>query len=367
MRFSLSLAVLTALITLSHTLFAQDEAAGENFQALLDRRQEIANRLGELRDEFAKAEGDKKVTIRDEFARLVDEFENGLQDKLIAAAETAEKENPGNKSAAEFLMHSTFENNEYTRAAKYAESLLDEESPNGYAYNIAGAAHFAQHNFARAVEILEAAEKNGTLNAMVGGRYLSAAREYQDFWKTEQAKREEESEADEADQLPHVVLQTSRGDITLELFENQAPNTVANFIQLVEDGVYDGTKFHRVIANFMIQGGDPNSKDDDTSDDGFGGPGHTIKCECYREDARRHFRGSLSMAHSGRDTGGSQFFITHLPTAHLNGLHTVFGRVIEGLDLAMSIKKGDSLKSAKVIRKRDHEYKAERKKDEDSA
>ena len=119
----------------------------------------------------------------------------------------------------------------------------------------------------------------------------------------------------------------------------------------------------------MIQGGDPNSKDDDPSNDGQGGPGHTIKCECYGDNARMHFSGSLSMAHAGRDSGGSQFFVTHLPTPHLNvgtaisSPHTCFGRVTKGLDVVRKVKKDDKLISVTVIRKRDHEYTATKKTD----
>ena len=149
-----------------------------------------------------------------------------------------------------------------------------------------------------------------------------------------------------------------RGPIVVELFENEAPNTVANFISLVEKGFYDGLSFHRVLPNFMAQGGDPRG-------DGAGGPGYAIKCECYRDDARMHFRGSLSMAHAGRDTGGSQFFITFLPTPHLNGKHTVFGRVIEGFDTLAKLHRVDPrdgqapsrMTKVTVLRKRDHEYK----------
>ena len=112
-------------------------------------------------------------------------------------------------------------------------------------------------------------------------------------------------------------MKTSEGDIEIELFENEAPNTVLNFITLVDKGFYNGLKFHRVLPGFMAQGGDPKG-------DGTGGPGYTIPCECYQPDHRLHFRGSLSMAHAGRDTGGSQFFLTFVPTQHLDGMHTGF-------------------------------------------
>jgi len=180
--------------------------------------------------------------------------------------------------------------------------------------------------------------------------------------EAEMARREAEAKADD---LPRVKIVTSAGDLVVELFENEAPNTVANFITLVEKGFYDGTPFHRVIGGFMAQGGDPTGT-------GSGGPGHRIACECGREDARLHFRGTLSMAHAGADTGGSQFFLTFRPTDHLDGRHTVFGRVIEGDDvLAKLVRTQDSqgrpvpgvepdtIMKAEILRKRDHSYAAE--------
>ena len=163
---------------------------------------------------------------------------------------------------------------------------------------------------------------------------------------------------EKADDLPQVKIKTTKGTIVVELFENEAPNTVANFISLVESHFYDGTPFHRVIPQFMAQGGDPTGT-------GTSGPGYTIECECELPDARKHFLGSLSMAHAGKDTGGSQFFLTFRPTEHLDGRHTVFGRVIEGFDVLPKITRTegpqarptqDKIISAEIIRKRDHAY-----------
>jgi cyclophilin family peptidyl-prolyl cis-trans isomerase len=180
--------------------------------------------------------------------------------------------------------------------------------------------------------------------------------EYKELWKNEKEIRAAEEKKND---LPRVMFTTTKGDIVLELFEDQAPETVGNFISLVEKRFYDGTPFHRVLKNFMAQGGDPKG-------DGTGGPGYTIYCECYKEDYRRHFRGSLSMAHAGRDTGGSQFFLTFRPTPHLNGRHTCFGRIIEGLDVLAKLQRRnpetepeitpDKIVKAEVLRKRDHAY-----------
>ncbi|MGH7752985.1 MAG: peptidylprolyl isomerase, partial [Gemmatimonadales bacterium] len=132
-----------------------------------------------------------------------------------------------------------------------------------------------------------------------------------------------------------AVIDTARGTIELELFADETPNTVANFEKLANSGFYDGTRFHRVIANFMVQGGDPFSKTG-KGPVGTGGPGYTIKCETQR-NTHRHVAGTLSMAHAGRDTGGSQFFICHGPQPHLDGVHTVFGQVTRGQEIVSAI------------------------------
>jgi peptidyl-prolyl cis-trans isomerase B (cyclophilin B) len=143
-----------------------------------------------------------------------------------------------------------------------------------------------------------------------------------------------------------AVMETGRGTIELELFADEAPNTVANFEKLANAGFYDGTKFHRVIPNFMIQGGDPYSKTG-KGPVGTGGPGYKIKCETHL-NVHRHVAGTLSMAHAGKDTGGSQFFICHAAQPHLDGVHTVFGQVTTGMDVVQAIKQNDEVKSIRV-------------------
>jgi len=143
-----------------------------------------------------------------------------------------------------------------------------------------------------------------------------------------------------------AVMETARGTMELDLYVDEAPNTVANFEKLANAGFYDGTKFHRVIPNFMIQGGDPYSKSGKGAV-GTGGPGYTIKCETGT-NTHKHVAGTLSMAHAGKDTGGSQFFICHSPQRHLDGVHTVFGQVTKGLDVVNAIKQNDELKSVRV-------------------
>jgi len=139
--------------------------------------------------------------------------------------------------------------------------------------------------------------------------------------------------------MKKAIIETKKGNIELILFENEAPNTVANFEKLAKKGFYDGLTFHRVIPDFVIQGGCPEGN-------GTGGPGYTIKCEI---NPHKHGTGALSMAHAGKDTGGSQFFITHSPQPHLDGVHTVFGKVIKGMEVVNSIKPGDIIRKITIL------------------
>ena len=160
-------------------------------------------------------------------------------------------------------------------------------------------------------------------------------------------KREEKTMAEP---LPQVTLQTTKGNIVMELAEDDAPNTVANFISLAEKGYYDGIVFHRVIPNFMVQGGDPTGT-------GTGGPGYLIADEFSPK--LKHARGVISMANAGPNTGGSQFFVTHVATPHLDGKHAIFGKVTSGMEVVDAIQQGDKMIKVTVDRKRNHPYKPE--------
>ena len=144
-----------------------------------------------------------------------------------------------------------------------------------------------------------------------------------------------------------ATIETSKGTITAELFDTEVPNTVANFEKLANSKFYDGTRFHRVISDFMIQGGDPLSKEPGNPRVGTGGPGYHIKCETHL-NTHKHVAGTLSMAHAGKDTGGSQFFICHSPQPHLDKKHTVFGQVTQGMDVVNAIRKDDEITTLRV-------------------
>jgi len=140
-----------------------------------------------------------------------------------------------------------------------------------------------------------------------------------------------------------AIIHTPRGDINLVLFPKLAPASVANFVKLAKSGFYTNLAFHRVVPGFVIQGGCPNTKEGATGRPGTGGPGYTIKCEVGPSNPEKHSPGTLSMAHAGKDTGGSQFFVTHAATPHLDGKHTVFGRIVgkADLDVVLKVREGD--------------------------
>ena len=142
--------------------------------------------------------------------------------------------------------------------------------------------------------------------------------------------------------MSKAVIHTEKGVMKVEFYDKDAPGTVENFLKLSKEGFYDGLTFHRVIPDFVIQGGCPDGN-------GMGGPGYTIKCE-LDGDKQYHDRGVLSMAHAGRDTGGSQFFICHSRnnTAHLDRMHTCFGKVTEGLEVIDAIRQGDIIEKIVV-------------------
>jgi peptidyl-prolyl cis-trans isomerase B (cyclophilin B) len=148
-----------------------------------------------------------------------------------------------------------------------------------------------------------------------------------------------------------VTFQTNKGSFRVELYADDAPLAVGNFKKLVGDGFYDGIVFHRVIRDFVVQGGDPNTKTMPLNDPrvGSGGPGYKIKCETVG-NPRTHEVGALSMAHAGKDTGGSQFFIvlSEANTRHLNQVHTVFGKVVDGMEVVNTLTKGDRMEKVSL-------------------
>jgi cyclophilin family peptidyl-prolyl cis-trans isomerase len=321
----------------------------------------LLTRLAELQGKYEKASPREKTAIEKEYNALL-ESGNKLSVKLKSATETAFQADPTDKEVWRLLgimAISAYNEDNHEDAYRLAKMLLAKNLDVPRMSYYAARAAMGVNHFDEVPKLMDAA-KNEQADSEELRNFLAEARHYEELWKREQEIRQNEAQADN---LPRVKLQTTQGDIVLELFEDQAPNTVANFISLVEKDFYNGVKFHRVIQGFMAQGGDPKGT-------GGGGPGYTIKDEANRSDARMHFRGSLSMAKTDApDSGGSQFFLCFRPTLHLNNKHTVFGRVIEGYEVLSKLKRvqptptgesppdADKIVKAAVIRKRNHEYK----------
>jgi cyclophilin family peptidyl-prolyl cis-trans isomerase/Flp pilus assembly protein TadD len=329
----------------------------------------LVGQLAVLDLECQAASTHRRDELKQRYEQLVSEGTAAQQQVVQAAVAAYAKAPEENADLAAFLTGVVFllvDQEEYEEALRLAHILLDRGVSRGELYALAGTAAFAVGEFGLAEKHLRRAQKERALMGMAA-QYLNDIDYYKTAWDKEKRLRSVEYSASD---LPRVLLKTTQGELELELFENQAPNTVANFIWLVEQGFYDGLTFHRVLPRFMAQAGCPNG-------DGTGGPGYTIPCECYGEDHRIHFRGSLSMAHSGRDTGGSQFYVTFVPLRNLDGNHTVFGRVVRGIDVlarlqrreprdplsvkinphaSVVIPSADRIISAKVLRKRNHPY-----------
>ncbi len=343
--------------------------ANAEFQKVFEEWKTLVGQLGALRAKNRTATKEERPDIEKQWNELIAKG-NVLKLQLFRAAEKAFAEAPNaDKDVTDLLLGIFYDEvgqDDYENAARIGKLLIDNHCGNAQTYSDAGIAAVCAGDFDAAEKYLGMAKKEGYYSvkqpkdplAEQGINYLTNLDKLKKSWDKEQGIRQAESKADD---LPRVLIKTNKGDIEVELFENEAPNTVANFITLVEKGFYNGLAFHRVLPAFMAQGGDPKG-------DGTGGPGYTIPDECARPNHRLHFRGSLSMAKESRpDTGGSQFFITFVPTSHLDGIHTVFGRVIKGFGVLTKIQRRnpedgadapdpDKIIEAKVLRKRPHEY-----------
>lgn len=338
-----------------------DQPAGpktQEFRKLLAEWIDLLEQMRQIRTKYPNAGAAEMAQLREQYEKLVGEAQQKLP-ALMAAAEAAYDERPQTEGdLVDLLLEIAVENSDsgkFQEAQALAEKLIKNNVTSPVAYLAAGKAAFGLEDFNKALEYFKKIEEAGIKDDQV-----TALKQAAEFYAQQKPLEEKRRQAEaQADDLPRVLLKTTKGDIVVELFENEAPNTVANFITLVEQGFYNGLSFHRVIPGFMAQGGCPKG-------DGTGGPGYKIADECKAPNARLHFRGYLSMANAGPDTNGSQFFITYMPTSHLNGKHTVFGRVISGMDVVEKLQprnpqdrnapEPDKIISATVVRKRAHPY-----------
>jgi cyclophilin family peptidyl-prolyl cis-trans isomerase len=332
--------------------------AAAEYLRLFEEWKNVLKDLRKLKVQYqAAAEGDQ-AKLKEQWDGLVAKGNDvlaALEGAGLKAYTEAPNEDPQLTRFLVKLADDCIQRDDYTAAARVTDVLIANQCADKQIYDSAAIAAFVLNDYDKAEANFKLAKDAGVLSTY-GKDLEPTVKEHKDLWAKENAIREAEAKTDD---LPRVKLATSKGDIVVELFENEAPETVGNFVNLVEKGFYNGLTFHRVLKNFMAQGGDPKG-------DGKGGPGYEIYCECFKPEYRRHFQGTLSMAHSGRDTGGSQFFLTFRPTPHLNGRHTAFGRVVEGMDVLARLQRidpdkpeklePDKIVKAEVLRKRPHEY-----------
>lgn len=329
--------------------------AKQNFTKAQQELKRLIGELAALQAEYQQPGADKQQ-IEARFNAARDEARVAAA-SLEASATAVVLAEPNNEAAVQVVrdvIQGAMASDDARKALAVAETLRKAGAADGPTLLAGATAAMTVSKLDEATEFVKAAAAAGVDADKIESLERAIAAERPKV-EAEMAKRAAEAEADD---LPRVKIETTKGTIVVELFENEAANTVANFISLVEQHFYDGTPFHRVIPQFMAQGGDPTGT-------GTGGPGYAIACECETPGARKHFLGSLSMAHAGKNTGGSQFFLTFRPTEHLDGRHTVFGRVVEGFDVLPKLQRTegeraggepDRILKAEVLRKRDHEY-----------
>lgn len=337
----------------------QTAEAKAEFAEALGRMKKLMADLTVLQAQYQQPKADKSA-LEASFEAVKQEAQ-AAGERLEAAALgmlTVDPEDEGAREIALAVMAGALESDNPVKALATATTIDAAGAGNSDMALMAATAALVTTRVDEAAAWLDKATAAGAEAEQVAQVRAALDRERPKI-EAEIAVRKAEAEADD---LPRVKFATSAGDIVIELFENEAPNTVANFVSLVGKGFYDGTPFHRVIGGFMAQGGDPTGT-------GTGGPGYAIACECEKPGARLHFRGTLSMAHAGKDSGGSQFFLTFRPTDHLDGRHTVFGRVIAGDEVLSKLArtqdaegqsvpgiKPDTILKGEVVRKRDHAY-----------
>lgn len=346
---------LVMLCGISMAQQAKAPAAGpatQQFHKLYDQLEQVSKKFHALGKECQSATPERKKEIQAEGQALAERLQK-YKEPLFAAAKAAFKEAPNkDPEVRDLLLNQVFmliDYDDYEKALTEADFLIRSGMSSKSLYEMLAYAAYNSNKFTYAEQAIKFAKKMAAQELKdakaqgVSEADIAKKRIGQNFpaiaaiepsisdYKTAWAKEKELRAANAQNKdCPMVKLETTAGDITLELFANEAPNTVANFVELVNKGFYDNLTFHRVMQGFMAQGGDPKG-------DGTGGPGYCIPCEVDNPGARQHFRGSLSMAHAGKDTGGSQFFITFVPTPHLDGKHTVFGRVAAGMDVLAKI------------------------------
>ena len=364
---AVGMAAILSAVTLAR-LAAQDEAstrdevaapvASRPFAEVSAEWEALDQNLNDLIEKYRVAPPQAKAAIVEEYKTMIAKSRALLPELRSAAIAAYQAASNADKKVTETLiglLANDVRTDHYSDALELGNLLLTHNCEDPAVFGLVGSAAYCLDDFETAAVHLNKGKAANALSQQAAS-YLDDLELATRSWKRELELRAAEAKADD---LPRVRLQTTKGDIVVELLENEAPQAVGNFISLVDAKFYDGLTFHRVLPGFMAQGGCPDGT-------GGGGPGYQIYCECGEQNHRHHFRGTLSMAHAGKDTGGSQFFLTFRRTAHLDGKHTVFGRVVEGMDVLAKLQRRDpnsggqpepdKILKAEILRKRNHEY-----------
>ncbi len=341
---------------------AEAIAARQEFDQAIKPWRQLARHMQELRTRFLASNPENRKVVREEYGKVLEDSERVLRE-LVPVLKKAYAANPADAEVSELMITLAvlfFDGDKFEDSLGLAETLIAHDFPRAEVYNIAGQSAHELDRLDDAEKYLRLAFDKNALNPY-GRQLLEEIPQRRVVIDAELARRA----ADEAKgDLPRMRLHTTRGDIVLELFEDDTPNTVSSFLGLVADGFFDGLAFHRVISGFGAMSGSPTS-------DGQGGPGYETLFENDPAHVRPHLRGAISMVPLSKRTNGSQFFITLRPTRAkgLDGKQTVFGRVIEGMDVATRLRRYDAqepnslfdpdrILEATIIRRRGHRYDA---------
>ncbi|MGN1273620.1 MAG: peptidylprolyl isomerase [Thermoguttaceae bacterium] len=375
MKYALRFLAFVPVVLLAGMIFAQDtqaQAADDplvaEFQAKFVAYREVSAQIEKLQQDFeaaAKAQDQAKIKEIQASARtILKQAETTFMNAVPVASALYAKTDGTNDELNQFML--TYANylltvDNYDAAYQLFASFLSKGMHKNHPeiFEMAGVAAFGSNRFNAAKKCFNYATQTKTPLSQQAQMYRDdITNYYEKEWMLEVQKEQQEAQANN---LPEVLIRTTAGDMKVVLYENEAPNTVASFITLVEKGFYNGLSFHRVLPGFMAQGGCPKG-------DGTGDAGYKLPEEFSKPGARKHFRGSLAMARSmDPNSAGSQFYISFLPTKFLDGQYTVFGRVVEGLDTLSNIQRVDperpipGLEKTKIIemrvlRKRNHDY-----------
>jgi len=353
-------------------LSESQDAREERWKKLMQRRKDVFADLRKIRQDLTTTPFNQASKLYSQQTELNEQLEKEINPQLLTLAKQLYAKKPENVEYAYFALHAAIEKHHYTEAAKIADRMIDSRQFNKEVFQLASRSHFASHQFTQARQYLDQLKQLGAL-AVTDQELLDDVDQYGGFWSREQALRRQEARATEPLRLPRVVLKTSRGEIELELFENEAPDAVNAFVHLIESGKYNESTIEGHRDGYITSASRQSQSDKEPLIPKLKPGGDPNACECYAEIARKHFRGSLSLECFGKRAYGSVFQISLKPIPSFLskpqpsqfGLppsrpNTVCGRVLRGMECVELLVNGGAIQSARVVHKRDHKYEPHR-------